>query len=454
MAKREIGDGEALLLGGALSLGASPVAIPAIESVEWLGEVWRVESAAPARNGDGSLTVWLSTTDLELKNDWGPAAVKLVDGSVIHARAAHARTVHLPGGTELMLLDWQWSDGEQVAGWVADLWAPDQLIGGNLDIDMPRGRWTSGHHLLQGKTHRWYLLRTRTGTAPWRVLIVGNVLERHWLWREFLALGFALGSAVTAREFTGLRADGRAVAAFACGSALHHREGMSDAAKFGPTFPPRGHDGSLAAMFDCALRRWATDNDEHMLRAFGGFRSACSTQMADVQYRELQVALEAFTKSITKDARTLMVKRAADWQAFVDAHEEQLRTLAAPGFEDTLFNKVRNHAIEAPSGSRVHRALAHYGLEIPEEFLVEVAGRNSSVHAYLLPNPIKGGRVDPWRRLVALHRILVVLVAKYIGFTGELADGPDPEIHLQFWRQHAEPREEPMYHATIIDAGP
>lgn len=113
-----------------------------------------------------------------------------------------------------------------------------------------------------------------------------------------------------------------------------------------------------------------------------------------------------------------MVKDKAAWKQWVKENSAAIRSLAAAGFEESLFNKVMG-VYRLSSGRVVPSAFVAHGLALPDELAKELEARDVVVHQGLMaPDGYDADR--DFRRVDMVRTMLVALICKAVGYSGAI----------------------------------
>jgi len=349
-------------------------------------------------------------------------------GVVVHA--ADISSVELGGELTIEFADWRVLAGDAPSLWLGRVEGATNIgSGGNLIIERARpdglrlGR--AGHLRLSG-ANIYYLVQSGERSAPtWRLLIDtgAGVPDREFLERDFLILQFVLGRQFRIVELVGVSEDGSTVASL---PGLGTRKNLNR--QSAPPVPFERNNSTwvdecwAAVLFQRTSVAVMERPEARVAYALALDSYLDSMTMhVDADYLRLQVALEAFAYWILRLAsheEKMAVKDAAKWKEWVNGNEAAIRSLASPGSEDSLLNKVMS--LGRWSSSRVvQSAFLTFDVKLTREMKDELQKRNVIVHQGLM-TPGELDADDILRRIALVRTLLVALIARSVGYLGAI----------------------------------
>ena len=279
---------------------------------------------------------------------------------------------------------------------------------------------TATNYRLQGK-YIYYLLQTKN---RW-LLIIDNQdrteLDVQGFSEDFLALEFILGRQLNLQHLDGFTAQGELVAR--TGGGYGHEKPLPRSERPVPIL--RNHE---ILFFEAISRAFREQPDVRLSIALMSYLDALTSHV-DIAYMRLQIALEAFSFWVLRcksDANEQLVEDKKAWEKWVRSHKEEIYKFARKGVDapgtaklaTDFYIKVKtagNHA----SSVRTAEAFALFGLVTTEEMDEEISLRNPVVHTMMMED----GEYDiqqASKRIGMIRALLVALVAKVVGYQGDI----------------------------------
>lgn len=365
-----------------------------------------------------------------------PAELVLEGGSSLTARLAHlvrrGNSIdvqkQVASTTYTISLDsWTWWPPNNRALWVGPLDLPS-IDDGNLTV-CGDGWWTSRCIRLVGN-YVLYLLNHRKAERTTLVVdTVGRALDQSLLGTDFVALEFALGRPLRLDHVVAVDEHYDLVGAAGLefgGWSGRSRSGRCPAAGSMDLYANYGSRGSehlwVPVLFSLVADRLEEEGaDSALLTAVGAYLDSIAAGNIHVSYLLVQIALEALSTSIAKGAEGSLVADRSRWQAFVQVHEEQIRSLARDEKAGrTLLNKMRHNVPQAPRGDQVLAAFGSFGLDLPAQAVKEIGRRNKSAHEFVMAQESTADIQELADRLAMVQTLLVAIIAKHVGFSGPI----------------------------------
>lgn len=301
-------------------------------------------------------------------------------------------------------------------------------MSGNLAIERHRSNMPLGGatcHLLLSGAYIYCVVKqeTKTGTRWYMTIDTRGAGEpdRQLLGRDFQALQFVLGSQLRMPTLVGVSGERVTIAC---------TKGFDSRSQLEPhTFPPvpvvRNNDAWIdecwtGVLFERISATWQEQPTllEALSLAFEMYLDSMRYNL-DSDYMRLQIAIEAFAYWCLKQESTsarLDVKDKNAWKSWVKQNREAIRSLAAKGRENALYDKVMT-VYRLASGKVVPAAFGD--LPLTEEMSAELKGRDVVVHQGLMAP--EGYDVErDLRRIRLVRTMLVALIARKVGYGGAI----------------------------------
>jgi hypothetical protein len=329
---------------------------------------------------------------------------------------------------------WSMEDPTQEAVvWVSEIHGLERMsdlaISGNLCV---LGSGTAGStekvfrrgHRFHG-AYTYYLVSGPSEDQRkdrWFLIIDGGTsrLVRRDVFNDVLALQFVLGTAFYFDVLEGLSSEGRCVARLGgrYGRDHRHRPRTEDVV---PTHFVQEH--WPAAFFEAISKTYRERPDLRLHIALSFYLDGLASFHVEGRYLVQHVGLEAFAYWLLKadgdDAPALVDK--ARWSAWLKESKDTIRSLAAPGFAETLYSKVTSIPARRASSMVVEVAFQRYGLSVHAEMAEELEnGRNTVVHTAVMFEERREDVNDYLRRIAIVRTMLTALVAKVVGYQGAI----------------------------------
>ncbi|MEI9948260.1 MAG: hypothetical protein WDO74_04600 [Pseudomonadota bacterium] len=341
-------------------------------------------------------------------------------------------SLHVSWGAELTieLGSWVVLEGDAPSLWIGRVEGAKNLtFGGNLIVERIRedglrlGR--AGHLRLSG-TYVYYLVQSGERNTPvWHLLLDtgAGVPDEEALGRDFLLLQFVLGRQLRILELLGITGDGRTVgSSTGAGTRKNLHRRSVPPVPFGQNNDAWVDECWAALLFErvCATLTSRPETRTAYMMAFDSYLDSLSLHV-DADYLRLQITLEAFAYWILRLAsqeERAVVKDKAAWKQWVKDHTTEIRALASPGFEESLFNKVMG-VYRLSSGRVVPSAFLAFELTLTPEMTDELEKRDVVVHQGLMaPDGYEAER--ELRRIAIVRTLLVALIAKTVDYGGAI----------------------------------
>lgn len=303
--------------------------------------------------------------------------------------------------------------------------------GGNLIIErFSPGEPRAGHacHFRLSGAYTYYLVQiTKNGETEWFFVVEtgGGAPDSDALTQDFLLLQFVLGVELRIPELLGLT-ERRTVASMTgigTRKCTHARSAL-------PPVPTEKNnvnwvdDAWATVLFDRVSAAWVARPESRpaYFMAFDSYLDA-TTNHLDADYLRLHVALEAFSYwalRLANQEERMVVKSKPEWKKWVKESATAIRSLAAPGFENNLVDKVMG-VYRLSSGRVVPSAFLADGpaLSLTAEMETELEARDMIVHqGFMTEEPYDADRET--RRIAIVRTMLVALIAKTSGYGGAI----------------------------------
>ncbi|MEI9942187.1 MAG: hypothetical protein WDO69_33645 [Pseudomonadota bacterium] len=356
-----------------------------------------------------------------------------LEGTCSSKTTFHGSSIlHVSWGADLTieLGSWVVLDGDAPSLWIGRVEGAKNLtFGGNLIVERTRadglhlGR--AGHLRLSG-TYVYYLVQSGERSKPvWHLLLDtgAGVPDEEALGRDFLLLQFVLGRQLRIAELLGVTGGGRTVGSTTgSGTRTNLQRRSVPPVPFGQNNDAWIDECWAALLFEraSAILTARPETRTAYMMAFDSYLDSMTLHV-DADYLRLQITLEAFAYWILQLAsqeERAVVKDKAAWKQWVKDHSAEIRALASPGFEDSLFNRVI--AVYRPSSGRVvPSAFLDFDLTLTPEMADELKNRDVVVHQGLMaPDGYEGER--ELRRIAMVRTLLVALMARTVDYGGAI----------------------------------
>lgn len=353
-----------------------------------------------------------------------PVRLRLADGREVLAELGHhagtSTSVDVASRTRTDIVNIQldhWRYGIEPTAWVAKLDGVElkqgNLLVGSGSPDAPR-RW-GGRNLRLLGSYTWHVIRTHSGYSA--VIEGGVPLNATSFHADLTALEFTLGLRLRLGVLVGVDAAAKPVSAAApvmSGDRPPTRDPL-------PPVPPWMERQCWMPRFFAAVAHALSGPDAtRFYVAINTYLDSLSDSL-DSSYLRLQVALEAFCR-YGDPPLPLLVCDEVSWRAWVEARREEIVQQATDArAAQRLLDKIRSSPKQRPSSDAVRAAFASWELDVPEDELAELDGRNIAAHRYLM-NESEDGRdlerdVD---RTTILRTLLLAAVAREAGYRGPI----------------------------------
>lgn len=317
--------------------------------------------------------------------------------------------------TKFHFVDWSWRSVQSPVAWVGILSGVRFGRVGNLVV---QGRWGKKFRALRlGGYAQWHFVRNSSGGRDSVVVVLcidGPISER-LLERDFLVLEFLFGRPLQMSTLVGLDANGRRVAAFGSCFGYRYREGVERA----PVVPDTHQCAWMAAAFPLIVQ--ALDQAEPQA-VWGAITTYVDSTVGhlDGQYLFAQVGLEGLAYRIG-EVRVPLVKSVEAWERWV---KESKGVWASHARDERavcdMHSKLKD--VSGPTTSNLVRGLfGAWKLNVPEEALKEIRGRNTVAHTAMMN---RGGESydaeRDTRRIRMIRVLLATMLLRYVGYDGPL----------------------------------
>lgn len=352
----------------------------------------------------------------------------LADGRVFHAEFGHTSNdrMKLGGETshEVIVEGPQWHvvPREGIPSlWIGKINGKTNHVFGNLSVHFDQDeqtRTSEAANLRLAGTYVYYLVCRQDA---WFLIVdtgSGMVPDRHALWRDFLALEFALGQQMRLRTLCGLNEAGAVVAYTGGYYGEDHPRDIRQS-------PVPIMSGLEVPLFEAVSKAWNAHPELRWGIALQSYLDGFTSNI-EVAYLRLQVAIESFAYWILKARGELdyvLVEDVKKWEAWVKNNKEAIRSQAKGNDENlatALYLKVKM-AYERSTGKLIRDTFKLFQLDTTKEMDKELRSRDLSVH--MMQMSPDGYELDrDMQRINLIRALLVALIAKASGYQGAIAD--------------------------------
>jgi hypothetical protein len=365
--------------------------------------------------------------------------VGLSDGSVVasqHAYVASQGASIVIGqsttlATEVELTEWQWSTGKEPVAWVGVLHGAQVRHARNLLV-YGHGKRCFDSLRLEGNA-AWHL--TQKGAFGPRSCVAvidtkGTPVERAELWHDFAALEFLFGAPLRLDTLIGVDSENHPVAAYGASFGYRYR---SDANRE-PPLPDERDVAWMAVAFPLVARALSEAAPSPTTMAACSYVDSMVGHL-DGQYLFAQIGLEALANRLTP-SKVPLVRSDAEWKTWLKTTRETWAAHARDQrAEGDMYSKLK--AVARPTTSSLTRDLfGAWGIQVPDEALREIRGRNTVAHTGLMNEEGEDYDIErDVRRIRIVRALLAAMVLRQVGYEGAL-NGWD--LDDQGWRRRAD----------------
>lgn len=397
-----------------------------------------------------------------------PSSFKMADGSTLSCRLSAwvgrnmnmnvaeqaARCTHT-----ISLVDWHWTRPVKPNLWVGKPQGV-RLEDRNLAIVHQSGAWSARHLAIKANYDIYFVERDK---EVFMLVDTGEAdLDHGILSTDFRALEFALGRPMRLDFMLGLD-DALEVTAAAGVQLGGHRVGRGRCPV--PVYQDViATDDEVAArhqwtphLAGLVAKKLIEDGDDSPLQLATVAYLDSMTGHIHANYLLAQVALEAFCTKVVEAKAGVLVENSKNWLSFVEKIRDDI---VAHAVDDEagrkLVNKVKS-AQHAPSGDRVHTALDHFGLDVPDGALKEVTKRGGAAHGFVMAKESTADAQNLADRLATIQTLLVAVVAKHVGYEGPIVGWKwrnGRRTIPAWWKWKAAPDAEIRYEVDETDLEP
>jgi hypothetical protein len=371
-----------------------------------------------------------------------PITLTLLDGSEIVADCGHLRSWgaafdegEISAEAMVSLSGWRHGDRSKARVWAGRI---DGVVFnvGNLKLAERRGKAVKirTENLRLAGSYVWNLIHTKEG----HVALIepgAEPLDGVKLASDFRALEFVLGAPLRLETLLGLDEGGGVVAAM--GVELGYRRIRGRGVANGPV-PDRfrSNERWVPVLFELLAKTIEAQEPEPLLMALAAYVDA-QVDAHEGSALKTQVVLEAFCGHLLANAKTRhLVGDTADWMKWVDGHAREITEHARDREASRKLLRRVKSAMHPPASDVIADALAHLGLVVPADLLLDVQERNTAAHRFLMQQA-GGSRNDSARINRKVDVVLAAIVCRYAGYEGPLAgwerDAAGARVDLSWW---------------------